>query len=291
MRIEKAVITAAAPYQRALPLQTLIDSDGVEKPLIQIIAAHVEAAGVEVIGLVIHPDDERAFRDAAGAAARRMTFIAQREPGGYGHAVWCAREFAGAGAFVHVVGDHIYLGGSRSQPCARAMVELAAAEECSVSAVQPTRETHLPHLGAVAGPRLASRPNLYRIETVIEKPTPTEAEQRLVVAGLRAGYYLCFFGMHVLTPTVFALLGSMLQDRSRRVTLSDALAELARHEQYLAMLTRGQRYDLGVRYGFLTAQLALALHGRDASYVLARVLETVAACQAEAEAAGAAAHE
>ena len=97
--------------------------------------------------------------------------------------------------------------------------------------------------------------------------------------------------MHVLTPTVFDLLGSMLKDRNRRVTLSDALAALARHEQYLAMVTRGQRYDLGVRYGFLTAQLALALHGRDASYVLARVLETVAASQAQAEAAGAAAHE
>ena len=28
---------------------------------------------------------------------------------------------------------------------------------------------------------------------MIEKPTPTEAEQRLIVPGLRAGHYLCFF--------------------------------------------------------------------------------------------------
>ena len=41
---------------------------------------------------------------------------------------------------------------------------------------------------------------------VLEKPTPTEAEQRLIVPGLRAGHYLCFFGMHVLTPTVMDLL-------------------------------------------------------------------------------------
>jgi len=291
MRIAKAVITAAAPYQRALPLQTLIDSDGVEKPLIQIIAGHVEAAGVEEIGLVVQPGDESAFRDAAGPAARRLTFIPQREPRGYGHAVWCARDFVGDSAFMHVVGDHIYVGGTPSRPAARAVVELAAAEECSVSAVQPTRETQLPQFGAVAGPRLAARPDLYRIETVIEKPTPTEAERRLVVAGLRAGYYLCFFGMHVLTPLVFELLASMLKDRNRRVTLSDALAELARREQYLALLTHGQRYDLGVRYGFLTAQLALALHGRDSSYVLARVLETVAASQAATGAAGAGDHE
>ncbi len=286
MQIQKAVITAAAPYQRALPLQTLIDSDGIEKPLLQIIAGHVQAAGVEEIGIVIHPDDEPRFREAAGAAARQMTFIPQREPRGYGHAVWCARDFVGGGAFVHVVGDHIYVGGAATQPCARAIVELAAAEDCSVSAVQPTRETHLSQFGAVAGPRLTSRPNLYRIETVLEKPTPTEAERRLSVTGLRAGYYLCFFGMHVLTPAVFDILGSLLADANRRVTLSDALAELARREQYLAMLTAEQRYDLGVRYGLLTAQLALALHGRDASQVLARVLETVAASHSAAAGAG-----
>ncbi len=289
MQIQKAVITAAAPYQRALPLQTLIDSDGVEKPLLQIIAGHVQAAGVEEIGIIVHPDDEPRFREAAGAAARQMTFVPQTEPRGYGHAVWCARDFVGGSAFVHVVGDHIYVGGAAAQPCARAIVELAAAEDCSVSAVQPTRETQLSQFGAVAGPRLTSRPNLYRIETVLEKPTPTEAEQRLYVTGLRAGYYLCFFGMHVLTPAVFEILGSLLADANRRVTLSDALAELARREQYLAMLTAGQRYDLGVRYGLLTAQLALALHGRDASQVLARVLETVAASHSAA--AGVAGHE
>jgi len=42
-----------------------------------------------------------------------------------------------------------------------------------------------------------ARKDLYAIETVLEKPTPTEAELRLIVPGLRAGYYLCFFGTHI----------------------------------------------------------------------------------------------
>ena len=37
MRIRKAVITAAGRSQRSLPLQTLIDRDGVEKPVLRII--------------------------------------------------------------------------------------------------------------------------------------------------------------------------------------------------------------------------------------------------------------
>jgi UTP--glucose-1-phosphate uridylyltransferase len=82
--------------------------------------------------------------------------------------------------------------------------------------------------------------------------------------------------MHALTPAVIDIIGELLQDGSRSVSLSDGLCELARREQYLALVSSGRRYDLGIRYGLLTAQIALALHGRDASDVLARILETVA---------------
>jgi UTP--glucose-1-phosphate uridylyltransferase len=66
--------------------------------------------------------------------------------------------------------------------------------------VQSTREHLLPYYGTVGGQRIHERSDLYRVETVMEKPTPTKAEQHLIVPGQRAGHYLCFFGMHVLTP-------------------------------------------------------------------------------------------
>jgi UTP--glucose-1-phosphate uridylyltransferase len=118
---------------------------------------------------------------------------------------------------------------------------------------------------------------LYRVDTVIEKPTPTEAEQRLLIPGIRAGYYLCFFGIHVFTPTVMDILDRMLAVSSGApITLVDALAELARQEQYLAVEDEGRRYDLGAPYGLLIAQLALALNGRDRSEVLWQMLELFA---------------
>jgi UTP--glucose-1-phosphate uridylyltransferase len=118
---------------------------------------------------------------------------------------------------------------------------------------------------------------VYRVDTVIEKPTPTEAEQRLLVPGIRAGYYLCFFGIHVLTPTVMDILDRMLAvSTDRPVTLVDALAELARQEQYLAIEDEGRRYDLGAPYGLLIAQLALALNGRDRNEVLSQMVELFA---------------
>ena len=111
----------------------------------------------------------------------------------------------------------------------------------------------------------------------MEKPTPTDAEQRLLVPGLRAGYYLCFFGMHVLTPTVIDILGHLLSNNTKqRVTLSDALAILAHREQYLALETEDWRYDVGVKYGLMNAQLALALSGKERDHVLSNLLELLA---------------
>src|SRR5438876_1201619 len=80
------------------------------------------------------------------------------------------------------------------------------AEGCAVSAVQATREHLIHQYGTLNGKRLNNRPDVYVIEEIVEKPNPTLAELRLQVPGLRAGHYLCFFGMHVLTPTVFDLL-------------------------------------------------------------------------------------
>ncbi len=273
MKIKKAVITTAAEKQRALPLQTLIDQDGEAKSVLGILVEQVLLAGVEEICVMVWPGDEARYGNAVEKHLGHVLFVPQPEPRGYGHAVWCAREFLKGEPFLHLVGDHLYVNAAGMAP-ARRLLEVAQTEECSVSAVQITREGLLPNFGAVGGRRLPGRQGLYRVETVMEKPTPTEAEQKLSLPGMRAGYYLCFFGMHVFTPAVIDILGSQVAaNASGRTSLSPALAELARQEQYLAMEEPHRRYDIGARYGLLMAQLALALHGRDRADVLAQLVE------------------
>ncbi|SPE38402.1 Nucleotidyl transferase [Candidatus Sulfopaludibacter sp. SbA3] len=267
MRIKKAVITAAGPHQRTLPLQTVIDRDGVEKSILCILIEQALTAHTEEVCIVVFPGDEQRYQQAAASHAGSVRCVPQPAPLGYGNAINCAREFVGADPFLHMVGDHLYVNPSR--PSVQHLVELAAAESCCVSGVQRTRESLLPRFGTVSGRPVAGKPGVYRVDTVIEKPTPTEAEQRLMVPGLRAGQYLCFFGVHVLTPEVMELLG-------RLTSLSGALAELARHEQYLALEDDGRRYDLGARYGLLIAQLALAFQGQDRALVLSQLVEMLA---------------
>jgi UTP--glucose-1-phosphate uridylyltransferase len=277
MKITKAVITAAGRQQRTLPLQLLIDRDGVERSVLHILINEVVQAGIEEIAVVVRPGDETAYAEVAGDHAGRLHFVPQAESLGYGHAIYCARDFTRDDPFLHLVGDHLYVQRD-TQSCAQRLVEVAQAEACTVSAVQATRESLLPYFGTIGGRPVSGRADLYRVDTVIEKPTPTEAEQRLIVPGLRAGHYFCFFGMHVLTPTVMELLAQQLgaAHNGARVTLSSALAELAAREQYLALEQQNSRYDLGVKYGLLSAQLALALQGRDRDEVLTRLLELMA---------------
>lgn len=276
MEIKKAIITAAGKNQRTLPLQSLVDRDGQSKTALRIVVEEILAAGIEEICVVVSPGDQGAYAAAAGGAGGRLQFVEQKAALGYGHAVACAREFTGQQAFLLLVGDHLYVSGGQQRP-AQQLVEIAAVENCAVSAVQATHESKLPYYGAVGGHLVAGRKGLYEIGQVIEKPTPTEAEQRLIVPGLRAGHYLCFFGMHVLTPAVMELLGQEIaQAGSRPVHLSSALAKLAKRERYLACELHGHRYDIGVKYGLLTAQLALALDGQDRDEVLSGLVELLA---------------
>jgi UTP--glucose-1-phosphate uridylyltransferase len=277
MKLKKAVITAAAPAQRLLPLQRLVDRDGCEKTALRIVIEEVASAGVDEIAAVICPGDAEAYRAAAGDVAARLVFIEQDHPRGYGDALHRAAGFTGREPFVHLVGDHLYVSAS-DQRCAQQLVEIAQAQACSVSAVQPTRENMLPYYGVVGGRRVQGHKHLYEIERVVEKPTPTEAEQTLIVPGLRAGHYLCLFGMHALTPAIMDILGEAVAatPAGRPIQLSPALDRLAQRERHLALEVAGKRYNIGVKYGILTAQLALALAGGDRAEVLAEMVELLA---------------
>ena len=276
MPIRKALVTAANPRQHTLPLQTIIDQHGESKSALRVILEEAAGAGIEEFCVVVCPGDEAAYAEACGALRQRVRFVVQQTPQGYGHAILCAREFVGDQPFLHLVGDHLHVAHGAIS-CARQLIDVAVAENASVSAVQPTRESQLTSYGAVGGRLVGGDRPLYQIDTVLEKPTPTVAEQQLIVPGLRAGFYLCFFGLHVLGPEIFALLEEQRADApDRSLGLSPALHALAARQRYLALSIAGRRYDIGAPYGLLLAQLALSLSGRDRDRVLTQLIELLA---------------
>jgi UTP--glucose-1-phosphate uridylyltransferase len=311
MNIRKAVITAGGRGVRLYPawdtvqkaMLPFIDRDGLNKPAIQIIAEEALDSGIEEICVVCSPGDEiryterfealrknllaayqgvewaRRQEERLNSLLKRLHFAPQEPPRGYGHAVYCAKDFVGKEPFLLLLGDHLYISHIKGKRCAQQLIDLAIKEECSVAAVQATPEHLVRHYGTVGGKRESRLQGAYHIEKILEKPTLSQAELELHVPGLRMGHYLCFFGMHVLTHTLFQILEETINktdNKQGEAQLTPSLEDLAHREKYLALELKGFRYDIGARFGMMKAQLALSLAGVDHDEALTELVDLLA---------------
>ncbi|MFT6180733.1 MAG: UTP--glucose-1-phosphate uridylyltransferase [Akkermansiaceae bacterium] len=275
MKIKKAVITAAGLNQQHLPLQTLVSPTGDPKTVADFLLDEIFASGIESAAIIIAPGTESDFTSAVADHLGKVTFIEQSEPLGYGHAVLCAQKFTGNDPFLLMMSDHLYLSFAEKS-CLGQLLTVAEQADGPVSAVQPTHESKLPFYGTIGGSPVGGRQGLYEVSNILEKPTPTVAEQELIVPGLRAGNYLCFFGMHVLTPEVMEHLKESFSG-DHNLPLTPSLAAAARSEKYLACEIEGLRFNIEEPYGLLRAQLGMALSGEGRDEVMGAMIELIAA--------------
>ncbi|MFU8847523.1 MAG: sugar phosphate nucleotidyltransferase [Opitutales bacterium] len=286
MNISKAVITAAGPGQEQLPLQTLINRRGEPCSTLAVQLAELANSGIEEVAVVINdPERETLLRHAAQGTDLSLVFVKQpAEAKGFGHAILSAAEFTAGQPFLLMVGDHIYVSDDSSRTCASQLIEVARRENCVISAVQSTHESQLRQFGTIGGSLVAGQAGLYEVNQVEEKPTPTYAEQHLLVPGQRLAHYLCFFGMHVLTPEVLELLRKEAAQLhpEQALGLSPALHQFAGLGKYLAAQLQGRRFDLEPPYGLLKAQIAIGLQGTDRERVLTEILELFAPLRSDA---------
>lgn len=308
--VRRAVITAAGRGTRQYPATSfvqkamlpLVDRDGLTKPVIQIIAEEALAAGIEKICIVVTPGDECQFRqyfkameeDLLPAFAGKewaikeseklarmesaLTFAVQETPEGYGHAVYQARKFVGDEHFLLLLGDHVYVRGE-SVGCARQLVDAFFQSHAeALSAVQPTPAERSHLFGVIRGIPLDGR--LYQVDSIKEKPSVDYAARNLLTTGLARGTFLCHFGMHVFPPLLFECIEEHLRNNSREngeFQLTSAQDKLrARLSRYYCLDVYGERYDTGIPFGLMEAQIALALsgvHRRELARSLFQVLE------------------
>lgn len=310
MHIKKAVITAAARGARLYPvgdtvqkaMLPIVDLDGVTKPVLQIIAEEALNCGMEEICIVCAPGDEERYRQAFAARldhlqlaypdeswaekegeklqnlVKRLTFAVQEEPKGYGHAVYAAKSFVDDEPFLLLLGDYLYIS-TIAQACAQQLLNIATQEKCSIAAVNPTVEHLIGRYGTLTGRNVPNQKGLYEIERIIEKPSLSKAELYLQTPGLRLGYYLCLFGMHVLKPLIFSFIEEEMKASPDNVLLTPALQKLAEMDRYLALEVQGNRYDLGKEYGLMQAQIAFGLAGDGNNQVLRSIVDSLAQWQ------------
>ena len=308
--VRKAVITAAGRGTRQFPstrsiqkeLLPLVDRDGVTKPTIQIIVEECLASGIEDIAIVVSPggaepfkkhfsrlsdEERRIFRgkewalaqaDALRRMQERITYVEQPTPEGYGHAVYQAKDFVGDEPFLLLLGDHIYISNSKKR-CAQQVIDTYSVAKCAVSGVQQTPDDKLHLFGTVTGTPLGAEPPSYEVTEIKEKPTVEYAAENLQTPGVKRGYYLCFFGMHVFPPSLFECLKYHIDNDIREkgeIQLTSSQEMLRAQERYVAVETVGERYDMGVPFGYVETQAALALSGVERTEMMSALLRIVA---------------
>jgi UTP--glucose-1-phosphate uridylyltransferase len=224
-----------------------------------------------------------------------LAYVAQPTPEGFGHAVYSAKDWVGDEPFLLLLGDHVYVSTSaEGRRCARQVVDVfERSGGHTVSAVKRTPERLLHLFGTVRGEPLVAEvdaananvsvapalSDVYRVAAMVEKPTVERAQAELRTPGLPAGEYLCFFGMHVFTPAIFDCLGyNIVHDVREKgeYQLTAAQAMLAEREEYLAHETQGERYDMGVPFGLVETQLALALNSPMREEMIASLVRIIA---------------
>ena len=335
MKVRKAVITAAGRGTRQYPASStvqkemfpLVDVDGLTKPTVQIIAEEALDAGIEELCIVTAPGDEEMYRrhfrgltedllpafegkewalqesERLACIEQALDYVTQPSPDGYGHAVYCTRDWVGAEPFLLLLGDHVYISSDpQGRRCARQVVDVFERTGQTVSAVKRTPERLLHLFGTVRGAPLGKEallppdgerkedrsllpPNgggqdgLYRVTAMVEKPSPERATRELRTPGLAPGEFLCFFGMQVFTPAIFDCLGYNIRYDVREkdeFQLTSAQALLAARQPYLAFEARGERFDMGVPFGLVETQLALALNSPLREQMIASLIRILA---------------
>lgn len=294
--IRKAVITAAGRGTRQYPATSvvqkemlpLVDRDGITKPVVQIIAEEAFEAGIEEICIVVSPGDVQQFRQHFRAIAQdvlpafvgkewalreseklarmeqALTYAVQQTPDGFGHAVYQSREFVSNEPFLLLLGDHIYVS-QNGERCASQLIDAYNLNNAdAMSAVKRTPSNQLHLFGTIRGLPVEDADRLYSVAAIEEKPTVDHAMRHLVTPGLPSGQFLCHFGMHIFSPGIFDCLEHLIRNDVRNhgeIQLTTAQQMLHGVCKYYCCELNGERYDTGVPFGLMEAQLALALAG------------------------------
>ena len=284
-RVRKAVIPAAGFGTRLFPatkavkkeLFPVIGHDGRARPAILAIVEEALSAGIEEVAVLVQPRDLDLFQDVFNCpppienynklsradqqycdhlmeVGRRITFLPQKTQEGFGHAVWCAREWVGNEPFLLMLGDHLCTSDT-TQSCARQLIQTFEATNRSVVGLMTTPAAEVSHFGCVTGAWREEGREL-DITAFAEKPSAEYAREKLGVAALPVDHFLTVFGLYVLKPEIFALLNENIRRNLREqgeFQLTTCLDLLRRDDGFVGRMVQGQRYDIGNPAAYLAS--------------------------------------
>ena len=272
-KVRKAVIPAAGLGTRFLPATKALAKEMlpiVDKPTIQFIVEEALRSGIEDI-LVVTGKSKRSIEDHFDSnfelefnlkekgkndllkivdetTGIRLHFIRQSHPRGLGDAVLQAKAFVGNEPFVVMLGDDLMdIKDSKVVPLTKQLMNDYEQTHASTIAVMPVPHEEVSAYGVIA-PQGEGINGLYSVDTFVEKPKPEDAPSDLAIIG-----------RYLLTPEIFGILENQKPGAGNEIQLTDAIDTLNKTQRVFAREFKGNRYDVGDKFGFIKTSIDYAL--------------------------------
>lgn len=270
MKIKKAVITAAGYGTRMLPATKSMPKEMLpilDKPAIQYIVEECVGAGITDILIILSrgkhivedhfdrsPDLERQLQKSGKdklynelvniASMANIVYVRQTEQLGLGHAVLCAKSFAGGEPFAVLYGDDVIIG---EDP---AIAQLCRAYDKYGKGTVGIKEVSTEDVMRYSSMKLkALDDGCFEISDMIEKPLPEQIFSNYSILGR------C-----ILPPEIFDILEHTPYGKGGELQLTDAMKTLANRESMIGVDFTGTRYDMGNKLSALKASIEEGLN-------------------------------
>ncbi len=276
--VRKAVIPAAGFGTRLFPaskamkkeLFPVIDHTGRAKPAIMAIVEEAINAGIEEVCLIVQSRDidlfesyfkappriehynklskeNKAYCDYLIELGSRISFVTQDVQEGFGHAVYCAKEWVNGEPFLLMLGDHLY-GSDEAHSCTKQVLNAYEQVGHSVVGVKETHITELANFGCVTGV-WHEEASMLSVTAFYEKPDPEYAREHLHVDGMDTDSFLTVFGIYVIEPQIFGFLEQNIEHNFRErgeFQLTSCLDDLRKADGFSGYVVQGRRFDIGL---------------------------------------------
>ncbi len=169
----------------------------------------------------------------------KCIYTRQSEPLGLGHAVLQAKKIINDEPFAVLLADDLT---DAHTPVLKQLIMQHQKEQSSVIAIEDIPKEKTVQYGIVdVGD---SKNNLYKINSIVEKPQPKDAPSTLGVIG-----------RYVFNAEIFDCLEKIKPGKGGEIQLTDAIQMLLGQQAIFAYLFDGKRYDCGDKLGFIKANI------------------------------------
>ena len=271
-KINKCLFPVAGYGTRFLPATKAIPKEMLPiltKPLIQYGVEEAMSAGMTTMAMITskhkqaiknhfepHADIEASIKGAAKASLLDevnhaseqcdFTYIEQQQMLGLGHAIYTGKPLIGNDPFAVILPDDLCT--SDGDSVLLQMTKLYEQHpDCCIVAIEEVPMTQVDKYGVIDGELLEGSNNAYRVNSMVEKPSPEDAPTNLAIIG-----------RYILTPEIFDVLENTSPDKNGEIQITDALMTLSKKGKVIAYKFQGIRYDCGSVKGFVMATNAFA---------------------------------